>query len=185
MNLLVASANLPLTAWQNFYVIVGSSAGALIGLQFVVMALVGKTRKQTETEAINAYGTPTVVHFSAVLAVSAIMSSPWPSPVGPSVALALCGIGGLVYAAITVRRTRRQTHYKPEFEDWLWYAIIPATLYAALALAGLLLRSSIEIALFVVAGAALGLLFIGIRNAWDTVIYIVVAGDRKDGTKSE
>ena len=29
-----------LGGWQNFYVIVGSSAGALIGLQFVVMALV-------------------------------------------------------------------------------------------------------------------------------------------------
>jgi hypothetical protein len=26
-----------LAAWENFYVIVGSSAGALIGLQFVVM----------------------------------------------------------------------------------------------------------------------------------------------------
>lgn len=25
----------PLSGWQNFYVIVGSSAGALIGLQFV------------------------------------------------------------------------------------------------------------------------------------------------------
>jgi hypothetical protein len=30
----------PFSGWQNFYVIVGSSAGALIGLQFVVMALV-------------------------------------------------------------------------------------------------------------------------------------------------
>ena len=29
-----------LEGWENFYVIVGSSAGALIGLQFVVMALV-------------------------------------------------------------------------------------------------------------------------------------------------
>ena len=29
-----------LAAWQNFYVIMGSSAGALIGLQFVVLSLV-------------------------------------------------------------------------------------------------------------------------------------------------
>ncbi len=28
-----------LTEWENFYVIVGSAAGALIGLQFVVMTL--------------------------------------------------------------------------------------------------------------------------------------------------
>jgi hypothetical protein len=30
----------PLAGWQNFYVIVGSSAGALIGLQFVVITLI-------------------------------------------------------------------------------------------------------------------------------------------------
>lgn len=29
-----------LAGWQNFYAIVGSSAGALIGLQFVVLSLV-------------------------------------------------------------------------------------------------------------------------------------------------
>ena len=29
-----------LSGWENFYVIVGSSAGALIGLQFVVMTLI-------------------------------------------------------------------------------------------------------------------------------------------------
>lgn len=31
-----------LTEWQNFYVIVGSSAGALIGLQFVVIICSGR-----------------------------------------------------------------------------------------------------------------------------------------------
>jgi hypothetical protein len=30
----------PLAGWENFYVIVGSSAGALIGLQFVVITLI-------------------------------------------------------------------------------------------------------------------------------------------------
>ena len=29
-----------LNGWENFYVIVGSSAGALIGLQFVVIMLI-------------------------------------------------------------------------------------------------------------------------------------------------
>ena len=32
-----------LDGWENFYVIVGSSAGALIGLQFVVIALIAET----------------------------------------------------------------------------------------------------------------------------------------------
>ncbi|MFZ1072124.1 MAG: hypothetical protein WAO21_01690 [Verrucomicrobiia bacterium] len=33
-----------LDGWENFYVIVGSSAGALIGLQFVVITLIKETR---------------------------------------------------------------------------------------------------------------------------------------------
>ena len=45
MNVLAEAANLPLLAWQNFYVIVGSSGGALIGIQFVVMALIASKPK--------------------------------------------------------------------------------------------------------------------------------------------
>ncbi|HEY2586944.1 MAG TPA: hypothetical protein VGI81_14460, partial [Tepidisphaeraceae bacterium] len=167
MNLLAQSANLPLTAWQNFYVIVGSSGGALIGLQFVVIALIANVRWRTTADSIHAFGTPNVVYFGAALAVSAIMCAPWPSLGATSVVLALCGVVGLAYAAVVFRRARRQTVYKPDLEDWFWYVIFPCVCYAALALAAFVLRAATQVALFVVAGAALGLLFIGINNAWD------------------
>ena len=184
MIVVAQSANLPLTAWQNFYVIVGSSGGALIGLQFVVIALIANTRWSANNESINAFGTPNVVHFGGALTVSAIMCAPWPSLFAASVVLALCGVGGLVYAAIVFRRARRQRVYKPVFEDWLWYVIVPSICYAGLALAAVLLRRTTQFALFVIGGAALGLLFIGIRNAWDTVTYIVV-GPPSDETKPQ
>ena len=66
-----------LLAWENFYIIVGSSAGALTGLQFVVMALAAETEMNTDTGEVDAFGTPTIVHFCAVLLVSAILSMPW------------------------------------------------------------------------------------------------------------
>ena len=53
-----------LSGWENFYVIVGSSAGALIGLQFVVIALIADmpiVRGQAQAGA--AFATPTIVHF--------------------------------------------------------------------------------------------------------------------------
>ena len=62
-----------LLAWQNFYVIVGSSAGALIGVPFVVIALIAGSRRRADTDAIHAFGTPTVVHFTGALTVSAMM----------------------------------------------------------------------------------------------------------------
>src|SRR5262245_48413788 len=124
-----------LSAWESFYVIVGSSGGALIGLQFVVITLISERRHLATGGGLSAFGTPTVVHFAGALVVSAIMSAPWPS-LGPlSDVLAAAGLGGLVYATLVIRRARRQTSYKPVWEDWLWYAILPCCSYGLLMLA--------------------------------------------------
>jgi len=71
-------------AWESFYVIVGSSAGALTGLQFVVLTLIteaGMVRGAGET--LSAFGSPNVVHFCAALLVSAILSAPWHAAARP------------------------------------------------------------------------------------------------------
>jgi hypothetical protein len=167
------------SAWESFYVIVGSSGAALIGVQFVVIALIATRRTLATAEAIRAFATPTVVHLGAGLLVSTIVCTPWPSLLPASAALALCGLGGLGYGTIVIHRARRQTTYTPVWQDWLWYAILPCSLYAALALAALFLRTNIQLALFVIAGATLGLLLLGIHNAWDTVTHIVVQGSRE------
>lgn len=163
-----------LSAWQSFYVIVGSSAAALIGIQFVVITLIANMRRPATADSISAFGTPTVVHLASALLVSAIMSVPWPSLFPMSIALAVCGLGGLAYVAIAIRRARRQTYYQPEWGDWLWYALVPCSVYATLTMAALFLRTTTLIALFVIVAAALGLLLTGIHNAWDTVTHIVV-----------
>jgi hypothetical protein len=53
-----------LSRWENYYVIVGSAAAALIGIQFVVITLIGSLQQRTSAESIRAFGTPTVVHLS-------------------------------------------------------------------------------------------------------------------------
>ncbi|MER3445884.1 MAG: hypothetical protein C4291_03175 [Candidatus Dadabacteria bacterium] len=45
-----------LDGWENFYVIVGSSAGALIGLQFVVVTLIADRPALRTAEAGAAFG---------------------------------------------------------------------------------------------------------------------------------
>jgi hypothetical protein len=172
-----------LSAWESFYVIVGSSGGALIGLQFVVITLIAERRQLATSDSVSAFGTPTVVHLTGALIVSAIMSAPWPSLSGTFIALAICGLGGLGYGAVVIRRERRQTSYTPVWEDWLWYAALPCTAYAALPLTAAFLRSSPEVALFVIGAAALGLLLIGIHNAWDSVTHIVVSEAPSDARK--
>ena len=175
-------SNPRLSAWESFYVIVGSSGGALIGVQFVVITLIAWMRRRTAPSTIGAFATPTVVHFAGALLISAIMSAPWPSLVPTSVALAMCGLGGLVYAGIVIHRARRQTDYLPVLEDWLWYAAFPCSAYTALALAAAFLPTATRPALFAIGATALGLLIIGIHNAWDSVTHIVASAAQEDST---
>ena len=169
------------TEWESFYVIIGSSAAALTGLQFVVIALVADLRARSSTREIEAFATPTIMHFGAVLLVSGIMSAPWHRLSKPGALLAICGFTGLVYSILVSRRARRQTSYTLVFEDWLFHVVLPAAAYAVLAGAAIALRVSPEPVLFVIGGAALLLLFIGIHNAWDAVTYIaVVRGPQQD-----
>jgi len=164
----------PLTAWESFYVIVGSSAAALTGLQFVVMALVAERERKSTITEVDAFGTPTVVHFSAVLFVSAVLSAPWPTLTGADLVVGACGLAGVVYSLLVVRRARRQKGYQPVFEDWLFHAILPLLAYGTLLGAAIALVAHTVAALFAIAAVALLLLSIGIHNSWDTVTYIVL-----------
>ena len=161
-------------AWESFYVIVGSSATALTSLQFVVIALVADSPTPTSTSGIRAFATPNIVHFCAVLLVSTILSAPWSRYTSLAFALGICGIAGVAYALMTIHRTRRQTSYKPVFEDWLWHCILPFIGYFVTCVAALLIPSYSGPSLFTIGGAVMLLLFVGIHNSWDSVTYMVI-----------
>src|SRR5579863_9739081 len=112
-----------LAAWDSFYAVVGSAAGSLIGLQFVVMTLVAQRPAPRAPEAGAAFATPTIVHFGTVLLLSALVKAPWNSIILVSAVWGVIGVGGVAYASITTRRMWRQDYYQPEFEDWLFHAI--------------------------------------------------------------
>ena len=117
--------------------------------------------------------------MTGALVVAAIMSAPWPLPAARSFAVAATGLAGLTYAAVVVVRTLRQRTYEPVWEDWLWYTAVPGVCCAALAIIAFL-RTDAPAPLFVVGAAALGLLLIGIHNAWDTVTHIVLTDSDAD-----
>ena len=161
------------SAWESFYVIVGSSAAALTGLQFVVIALAADTRGRSSAETIDAFATPTVVHFCAALLVSALLSAPWHTFSSVALMLGVVGVAGIVYCVVVTRRAQRQTGYKPVFEDWLWHSALPFAAYTMLLIAAIALHLHVSGSLFAIAAVALMLLFVGIHNAWDSVTYIV------------
>jgi hypothetical protein len=159
--------------WDSFYVIVGSAAGALVGLQFVVMTLVASRPRAGTPEAGAAFASPNIIHFCTVLLLSAVLRAPWHSLMSVAVFCSLVGICGVVYAAIVTRRMRSQQAYTPVLEDWMFHAVFPGVAYLALAASGIWAPSRAHAALFAVGGATLLLLFTGIHNAWDAVTYHV------------
>jgi hypothetical protein len=163
-----------LTAWESFYVIIGSSSAALTGLQFVVIVLSTEMNALGSGSATRAFATPTIVHFCAVLFISAILSAPWSALASAGIALGACGVAGLAYAVMVVRHARRQTDYAVVLEDWIWHGALPLIAYAALLVAAVFLQRQPVPSLFVIGGAALLLLFVGIHNAWDSVVYIAL-----------
>ncbi|HLJ84770.1 MAG TPA: hypothetical protein VKT51_11400 [Candidatus Eremiobacteraceae bacterium] len=168
------TASSVLGPWSNFYTITGSSAGALTGLMFVVITLVtGVERSKRNRDGISAFSTPTVIHFGAALLVSAILSAPWPSLAYPASLLAIAGILADLYILRVWLITKRFKDYTPDFEDWIFYTILPLAAYSVI-LAGAIMLNSSPVAPFALAAAALLLIFIGIRNAWDVVTYIAI-----------
>jgi hypothetical protein len=163
-----------LGGWQNFYVIVGSSAGALIGLQFVVLTLIASVPiPKAAAQAGDAFTTPAVVHLGAVLFLSATACAPWDGVEIVAVLWGLAGLGGVAYVAVVARRLRRQTAYQTVFEDRLFHVWLPFAAYSALAGSAVVAYSHPRPALFAVGAVALLLLFVGIHNAWDTITYHV------------
>jgi hypothetical protein len=161
-----------LRRWESFYVIVGSSAAALTGLQFVVVALVAESRARSSSVEIDAFATPTIVHFCAVLMTAAVLSAPWDALSTAGLLLDACGAAGVAYVGIVTRRARRQTGYRPVVEDWVWHTALPFIGYAILLSGALALGRHASAGLFAVAASSVLLLFIGIHNAWDTVTYV-------------
>jgi hypothetical protein len=168
-----------IAGWANFYLITGSAAAALTGLQFVVQTLIASDALRSvggsdpET-TIAAFGTPTVVHLTLALVLSALLCVPWPGITGLRESLGALGVAALLYSVAVLRRALRVQNYVPVFEDWLCHVVLPVVAYGAVLVSALLFSTGMATPLFVIAAATLLLLCVGIHNAWDTVTYLSV-----------
>jgi hypothetical protein len=163
---------LPITGWDNFYVMIGSSAGALLGLTFVVIALAADA-KRANRRALRTFISPTIGHFCTVLALAGFMLVPSQTRVTLSVGFGLIGTVGLIYSLVTgIHMRRMPVIYVPVVEDWLWHVLFPLLTYASLLLIADLIWHAPSFSVYAIAGALTLFLFIGIHNAWDVATSI-------------
>ena len=106
--------------------------------------------------------------------VSAVLLAPWHSPIHAGVVVALIGLYGVAYILRVMHRARRLTFYTADLEDWIWFTILPFVAYGAISAGAIALAGAPVRALFIIAGGVLLLIFIGIRDAWDVVTYLMI-----------
>ena len=162
-----------LQPWESFYVITGSSGGALTGLMFVVIALSPASKLLDAEGGMRAFGSPTIVHFCAVLLLSSVLSMPGHTGATIEASVAATGLVGLAISGWVVVGARRQRGYAVVLSDWIWHVALPLVAYACVLASGLAVRTHPGLALHAIAAAVLFLLLVGIHNAWDAAVWIV------------
>ena len=134
-----------LSGWTNFYVIVGSAAGVLIGLQFVVMTLIANmplTRVDADARQ-RLYDADRRAFRCRAVAVSGYVRSLERDRHGRCT----LGLGGPRWGSVRRPRgnaLRSQTTYQTVFEDRLFHVLLPLVTYALLAVSAHARRSPIR-----------------------------------------
>jgi len=161
--------------WANFYVITSAAAATLLGLLFVVITLAAE-RKRKDKLSIGTYLTPTVIYFSSVLLMSALLTVPNQTRLSAVTCICLQGVAGLGYCgSLAIRRGAGSAFY--EARDLFPYVVFPFGAYALIVAGGLLLLRRAQIGLDLVAAGLLVLLGIAIRNSWAIATTIVSSQD--------
>ncbi len=155
--------------WHDFYVLVGTASATLVGLMFVAASVGAQVFTERNREAMRAFISPTVVHFSSVLFICIVAAVPSETWVSLAILLLLGGVAARVWVQLFVRHS-----FAVDVIDRLFYALIPVVGYLLMLGSAVLLLLRSQWSLESLAVALITLLLAGLRNAWDMTMWIVI-----------
>src|SRR5579862_4889832 len=159
-----------LDGWHEFYTLLGTAAAALVALLFVAVSIGTEVLTPDPVSRANTrtYMSPVVFHFANILFLSLIALIPTQTWESLGLTIGVASIGSLAYSAAIALRVHRSP--LSDLADRCAYGAVPMLCYAiGLPTAWLLLNEK-PAGLNVLAGTALLLLVINIRNAWDLMM---------------
>ncbi len=162
-----------LQEWRDFYVMIGTASGAIVGATFVVATLASGLEKRAL--GMRGFITPTTVHLGSVLVGSAVLTVPTLTVLALAILLGLGALGGVVYGVIVYTRIAK---LNIDVIDRCWYGILPILAYGSLGAAAWLVFAAIGPGLELVAAALVALLIAGMRNAWDMATFMIMGGPK-------
>lgn len=172
------SESLPtlLREWESFYLLIGTAGATLSGLLFVAVSLAPRL-VTPQTVALQRHFTdPPLLAFALSLGLACLMLIPTLSAPLLAALLLLCGLlalGGALRTAAQLRRSGRAETFRPS--DLLWR--VAASILSSLLLlgaGGAAWSGALPLTLGLLAVSSLLLLFSGLRNAWDLMLWLVL-----------
>jgi hypothetical protein len=159
-----------LSDWHEFYGLLGTAAATLVALLFVAVSIgTGVLTPEPESRGnTSTYMSPVVFHYANVLFLSLIALVPTQTWESFGVVIGVASIGSVIYSIVIALRVHRNPI--SDLPDRLCYGIVPMLCYASGLVVAPLLFEEKPAGLNLLAGAALLLLVVNIRNAWDLMI---------------
>ena len=159
---------LPLAEWKDFFVMIGTASGVIVGATFIVATLAAELKSRAV--GMRGFITPTAVHLGSVLVGSAILAVPTLTALSLAVLLGAGGLAGAIYSLIVCSRI---WHFNLDLDDRISYGLAPIVIYVALTIAAVMVFWRVTEAFEILAVSLVVLLIIGIRNAWDMTNFMI------------
>jgi hypothetical protein len=170
--------------WQNFYLLVGTAAATLTGLMFIAVTFGASLVTRQTTASARAFLDPTLSHFVQVLLAACLVTVPTMSAPILGALLLLAGvvrIGGLFWVYGHMKKLHAK-HNDIELSDWMMGIALPLLCHLLLLATGFAFLRRCSAAFDALAIVNLALLVIGIRGAWELLVWMAVAvGESRDG----
>lgn len=160
--------------WHDFYLLAGTASATLVGLMFVAASIGANVFSEEHSAAMNAFLSPTVVHFSQIVVISLLITVPIHEWHTLGALLAVASLYGAGYSGRILMQIIVRQRFKVDLLDRVFYALLPLIGYLLLLTSSAMLLLHYPAAVGVIAAGVLLLMLAAIRNAWDMTVWIAI-----------
>jgi hypothetical protein len=166
--------------WHDFYMLLGTASAALVALLFVAVSIGASFLSAERSTATRTFMSPVVFHFSMLLLLSLVALVPAHTTVSLAIGITVVAIAGCAYTTVVLVGLASASI--TDTADRFGYGFCPLAAYLAMLGAAGFMISQLWLGADILAAAALVLLAINIRNAWDLMLAFArrIASQRSD-----
>lgn len=160
--------------WHEFYTLLGTASATMVGLLFVAASVGSGVFSSDRRAPLRVFLSASVVNFGLLLAACLIVLAPVRSWALLGALILAGGLFGLTHSCLAWRDTLRDGLIKAiDFEDRVWYIVLPIVGYLLFALSGVTFALRLDVGCAALAVSMGVLLAVGLHNAWDITVWMI------------